>query len=162
MPSVPRSWALREHRTSDDAELARLLVKVDAAWVNEPFRRSVRKAGYPGALEIVSAPHVACVVAVEGGAIIGFATLTEVGGRLHLSNVFVDPERESLGVGRGVVTAMCDQGMLAGTDVYLEVLDGSTRAFALYESIGFRALERPAGKPAGREVTLMRLDVGRA
>ena len=160
MASTVQPWFLREQLDSDEQELAQLLVRVDAAWDGQPFRQSVRDGGLPAALDVMRRPRIAGMVAVLDGAIVGCAALRDVEGSAHLVNVMVDPSCEGRGIGRELVITMCQRAVLRGLDVCLDVLDGSMRARALYDSIGFRPIELTRGKVTGRPGTLMRLELG--
>lgn len=154
------AWILREWETSDDLELAQLLVRVDAAWGSQPFRQSVRDGGLTAALEVLRRPRSVGMVAVLEGTVVGCAALRDGEGCVHLVNVTVDPPCEGMGIGRDLVTTMCHRAVFRGFDVYLDVLDESTKARALYESLGFRPVERTRAKRSGRAGTLMRLELG--
>ena len=156
MPSVS-GYTVRPASPSDDAAIARLLVAVDASWSPVPFYFSVREGGFPAALHVIRQPHVAGLVALLDANIVGYAALCEVNRRMVLSNVMVHPDVEGAGVGKTLVTMLCRIAFVSATEVYADVLDDSTRACALYTSLGFFPVSRTRAEMSGRRGTLMRL-----
>ncbi|GAA2208455.1 GNAT family N-acetyltransferase [Nonomuraea monospora] len=92
------------------------------------------------AAETGDAGHGRCAfVAVEGGAVVGFAYLgVEGDGRVLLDNLHVQPERKQAGIGRRLVCHAF--GWAAerhpGRTVYLEVLRDNAAAIGFYRRLG--------------------------
>lgn len=84
------------------------------------------------------------------GRMVGFARAVSDGVALaYLADLFVVDDMRGKGLGKGLVTAMIDDGPGAGFRWMLHTSD----AHGLYEQFGFRApdatyLERPGAKPA--------------
>src|SRR5262249_4406055 len=76
------------------------------------------------------------IVAVEGTAIVGFATFGEpVGGAAELDDLFVDPDYHRRGIGRALVADGVARAQAAGATI-LEVT-ANPDALEFYGSVGF-------------------------
>ncbi len=83
---------------------------------------------------------------------VGFVAVDET----YVSFLYVDPDHYGLGIGRKLLqraTAAIGQG------AWTIVLDGNSRAIALYESEGFRQVSRFEGDNAGYPCTCLRMEV---
>jgi ribosomal protein S18 acetylase RimI-like enzyme len=92
------------------------------------------------ALRILTAPGVTTVVAVDGGAVVGFAELFSDGElQAYLANLAVDPASRGAGTGRRLVVEALR--LAGGERVDLLSEDAATgfyRAFPHFEKPGFR------------------------
>lgn len=98
----------------------------------------------------------------ESGAI-GYAAFRHVGPESELLRVAVAPEARGQGVGRRLV----DEGIARLRErgvatCFLEVRPANAPALALYERLGFRAVDRRRRYfPDGADALVLRLDLGR-
>lgn len=150
-------WTLRSRQPQDDEELARLLVKVDSAWKDQPFRFEVREGGLKAALAVINQPASFGLVAQKGERIVGYGAICDVEGLTCLFNVMVDPEEEGQGIGSDLVTTLCVLALEQAEEVYLEVLEQSTQARGIYTKIGFEKITQMKAGISGRTVHLMKL-----
>jgi steroid delta-isomerase-like uncharacterized protein len=74
-------------------------------------------------------------VAVEDGAVVGFATTVPVDGGLELEDLFVEPDRMRRGMGRRLVGAVLDTARAEGVE-HLWVT-ANPHAMAFYTAVGF-------------------------
>ena len=88
-------------------------------------------------------PVVDCLVAVEGGNVVGYAiffrnfSTFRVKPGVWLEDVFVTPERRSAGIGKALLNAVIDFASERGYGrVEWSVLDWNEPAIKFYESIG--------------------------
>ncbi|TYB51828.1 GNAT family N-acetyltransferase [Nonomuraea sp. PA05] len=112
------------------------------------------------AAETAEPDHARCaLVAVEGGAVVGFAYLAVQGdGRVLLDNLHVQPERKQSGIGRRLVCHAF--GWAAewhpGRTVYLEVLRDNAAAIGFYRRLGGQPTREFVERfPAGFELPVV-------
>ena len=87
-----------------------------------------------------------CTVMRDGGVVVGYLCLWEIGREIHVTNLAVHPEWRRRGVGRRLLVAALAGGITRGvTLAFLEVRPTNTRALALYESLGFHVIGRRSG-----------------
>jgi ribosomal protein S18 acetylase RimI-like enzyme len=87
-------------------------------------------------------PHVG--VRVDGRLVAMAGQRFVIGDRVEISWVSTDPQYRRLGLGAAVVTAAVHEVLAGGRTPFLIVLDGNPAA-ALYEHLGFTAVERIHG-----------------
>jgi GNAT superfamily N-acetyltransferase len=115
----------------DDLDAIRKIFR-SASLANEGDREAL--LAHPEALEFsadaVAAGHVR--VAVDGGAVVGFATITPSADAWELDDLFVAPAH----MRRGVATALV-RHLLAEADVAAIEVTANPHAMAFYRSVGF-------------------------
>jgi ribosomal-protein-alanine N-acetyltransferase len=86
------------------------------------------------------------VAVAAGGRLVGYAFAGLVAGEAELLLLGVHPDSRRLGIGAGVLSALCERLRDAGADsIYLEVRRGNQAAIRLYENFDFA----PTGVRAG-------------
>lgn len=146
---------LRPELTEDLEPLAELLVAVDKAWGEVPFRFAVRSGGLPAARDVISRPKVDSVVAEVDGKVVGYCALREVDGFVVAVNGLVAPEMQGGGVGSAMLAELCRRVLCSGKHVHGEVLLDSLASYRMCLRLGFREYGRLSGKVSGREGRLL-------
>ncbi|MBR0235438.1 MAG: ribosomal protein S18-alanine N-acetyltransferase [Clostridia bacterium] len=78
------------------------------------------------------------LVAMAGGALVGYALMKCAVGEGELCNIAVEPEQRRLGAGRALVSELLRVAKSLGLDVVmLEVRASNDAAISLYENAGF-------------------------
>ena len=90
------------------------------------------------------------MVALDGERIIGAGTIRN---RNHLSLLFVDESYHRRGVGRAILTALCNYLKLEAGERYMS-LKASPYAVNFYRRLGFRVV-KPEEEYSGIRVTAM-------
>ena len=90
-------------------------------------------------------------VACDGDKVVGFSAVDEK----YVSFLYVDPEYYGQGIGRKLLQMAVDA---IGEKAWTIVLDGNQRAIRLYESEGFKEIERFKGDNAGYPCTCLRME----
>lgn len=90
-------------------------------------------------------------VACEGDLVVGFVAVDEN----YVSFLYVDPDYYGRGIGRKLLQ-MANAAI--GEGAWTIVLDGNTKAIALYESEGYRQVSRFEGDNAGYPCTCLRME----
>lgn len=153
--STAAPFSLRQESPDDLQALAEMLVAVDRAWGDVPFRVAVREGGIEAARAVISRPKLTSVVAVSDDQVIGYGALRQEPEAVMLVNMLVVPEWQGCGVGRAITVHLCSQVLETGNHVHLDVLLDSVAAHALYRSIGFVEFDVTIGKLSSREGRLM-------
>ena len=84
-----------------------------------------------------------CYVMREAEHIVGYICVWEVADEMHITNIAVHPTVRRRGIGRGLLGAVLEDALRRSTRlVVLEVRPSNTEARALYESFGFRVVDR--------------------
>ncbi len=98
------------------------------------------------------------VVAERDGRIIGVANLGRSDGRWVMWKLYVDPDAQGAGLGSRLLEATLEQ-VPAREPLWLEYVDGNTRAAGFYDRHGFVESHR---EPTGRfpDLVWMRRDAG--
>lgn len=81
------------------------------------------------------------VVAVEGDRVVGVANLAQHESRWVMWKLYVHPEHQGGGTGRALLEAVAER-VPAGEPLWLEYVDGNTRAAAFYARHGFEESHR--------------------
>ena len=93
------------------------------------------------------------------GQLVGYCFGQLVAGEATLLNIAIDPACQGKGYGKTLLEGFIDiVGQQKGEEVWLEVRASNTRAYQLYESLGFNEINRREGYyPAenGREDALI-------
>ncbi|MDV5172544.1 ribosomal protein S18-alanine N-acetyltransferase [Photobacterium rosenbergii] len=93
------------------------------------------------------------------GQLVGYCFGQLVAGEATLLNIAIDPACQGKGYGKLLLEGFIDKvGQKKGEEVWLEVRASNTRAYQLYESLGFNEINRREGYyPAenGREDALI-------
>ena len=93
------------------------------------------------------------------GQLVGYCFGQLVAGEATLLNIAIDPACQGKGYGKLLLEGFMDMvGQQKGEEVWLEVRASNTRAYQLYESLGFNEINRREGYyPAenGREDALI-------
>lgn len=88
--------------------------------------------------EELAAPNAVYLVAVSGGAVLGYGGMRSAAGEFYIDNIAVSPAHRRLGVGRAIVTRLIEQARGAGgLFLSLEVRPSNAPAIRLYEQLGF-------------------------
>jgi len=143
--------SFRPIQARDESEMARIIrsVMTEFGAVGRGF-----SIGDPEVDEMhraYSADRCAYFVAERGGQLIaggGIAPLRDSGGDdvCELRKMYALPEARGLGVGRGLLDRCLAMARESGfRTCYLETLEHMDRARALYEKLGFLALDGPMG-----------------
>jgi ribosomal protein S18 acetylase RimI-like enzyme len=91
-------------------------------------------------------------VACEGEQVVGFVGVADD----YLAWLYVDPDRYGRGIGRQLLRRAL---MEMGPHAWTIVLAGNRRAVHLYESEGFREVDRFEGENAGYPCTCLRMEL---
>ena len=154
LPDPRIEWHLRSQRPEDAEALAQLLVDVDAAWGEVPFRVAVRAGGIEAAREVIARPFIESVVAECAGQVVGYAVLRDNGdGTLMAANGLVAPKLQGHGIGTALVAELCRRS--GGRHVHGEVLFDSVASRTMLLKLGFKDVTAIRGKLSGREGRLM-------
>jgi ribosomal-protein-alanine N-acetyltransferase len=116
-------------RAMTEADLDRVM-DLEQAIFSSPWRRSffVADVARPGGL---------CVVAEEGGEVVGYAVAWG-SEEVHLANLAVEPAVRGKGVGDALIRAVLDYGRRRSAEsVYLEVRQSNSVARRFYARHGF-------------------------
>ena len=154
MPFHP-GLTLRAERSADVEPLAAMLVVVDAAWGEVPFRVAVREGGLAAARDVIKRPKLDSVVAEFDGEVVGYGALRREPAATMLVNMLVRPDQQGKGIGRLIAAELCSRVASRGEHVHLDVLLDSHAAHQLYQSLGFVEFGVSVGKVSAREGRLM-------
>jgi ribosomal-protein-alanine N-acetyltransferase len=105
-----------------------------------------------------------CWVLRDGGRIVAYVCLWEIGDELHVTNIAVVPARRRRGLGRLLLATVVDDVRRRGLRVVsLEVRPSNREAVPLYESFGFKAVGRRKGYyyDTGEDALIMELVLDR-
>ena len=108
---------------------------------------------------------VATVQLAEGGKrVVGYAGLSKLGGndQSDVQTIAVTPELRGLGLGRKLMNLLIAQArQLGSSEMFLEVRADNPVAAALYESLGFVAIDRRKAyyQPDGVDAIVMRAEL---
>lgn len=152
---VSARYMLRPERPGDLEKLASLLVAVDEAWGEVPFRFAVREGGLPVARDVIRRPKIDSVVAEIDGEVVGYCALRETDGVMMAVNGLVAPRLQGHGVGTAMLADLCDRALVRGQHVHGEVLLDSHASYQMCTKLGFREYGRFSGKVSGREGRLL-------
>jgi ribosomal-protein-alanine N-acetyltransferase len=103
-----------------------------------------------------------CWVLRDGGRVVAYLCLWEIGGELHVTNVAVHPALRRRGLARQILGAILEDGRGRRLrSVTLEVRPTNEEARALYESFGFRVVGRRRGYyyDTGEDALIMEADL---
>ena len=93
------------------------------------------------------------------GQLVGYCFGQLVAGEATLLNIAIDPACQGKGYGKFLLEGFIDRvGQQNGEEVWLEVRASNTRAYQLYESLGFNEINRREGyypSENGREDALI-------
>ena len=121
---------------SDDPALLDLdvihgFLSQESTWAQGIAREKVAK----------SIAHSLCFGAYEDGAQVGFArVVTDKATFAWLADVFIDPDRQGLGLGKGLMDAIVAHPDLQGLRRFMLA---TADAHGLYERYGFKTIENP-------------------
>ncbi len=95
----------------------------------------------------LTSPHVRIVGAFDGNRLIGIGGITrepreKLRHKALLWGMFVVPEAAGRGIGEAIVHALIAEAQGFVQSLHLTLLDGNTRALALYERCGFAVYGR--------------------
>jgi len=99
------------------------------------------------------------VAEAEPGDVVGYAGLCAIGEDADVQTIGVRADREGLGIGAALLTALLDEATARGCrSVYLEVRADNERAQRLYERFGFDRIgvRRKYYQPSGVDAIVMR------
>ena len=97
------------------------------------------------------------MLAREGENIIGFGAMGEpVEGSVEISRIMVDPQHRRKHVGEHILVALRDNAVELGYSPWVDVLDSSHHAIALYEKAEFETVSYQYGRDSGRVARQMR------
>lgn len=83
-------------------------------------------------------PNAVFLVAVSGGDVLGYCGMHVVLDECYMDNVAVSPNHRREGVGRALVTALCEKARQRhAAFLTLEVRPSNSAAVRLYQSLGF-------------------------
>jgi len=119
----------------------------DLPVLRDVFRRSslsnegdrAKLLAHPDILELsdVAVTEGRVLAAVSDGVIVGFATWLPTAGAVELDDLFVDPDRMRLGIGRALVQEVADRAGSRGAHRIEVTANPHARAF--YAKVGFVA-----------------------
>jgi ribosomal-protein-alanine N-acetyltransferase len=96
-----------------------------------------------------------CRILAQGETPVGYSVMMLILDEAHLLNISVIAEAQGQGIGRQLLTLMCEEARLRGAaQCFLEVRPSNTPALTLYERFGFERIGRRRGyypAPDGRE-----------
>jgi ribosomal-protein-alanine N-acetyltransferase len=119
-------WTVRKMRACDLDRICEMEKMLFASpWSRQSF---MAELGRKGGL---------AVVAEEEGTVFGYAVGWSVADELHIANLAVHPDRQRLGIGRGLLRALLE-GFEGLAWAGLEVRESNAPAIALYQSMGFK------------------------
>jgi GNAT superfamily N-acetyltransferase len=117
----------------------------DLAMLRDVFRRSslsndgdrANLLAHPEILELsdLAVREGRVRTAISEGVIVGFATWLPVAGGLELEDLFVDPDRMRLGIGRALLLDIA--GIARARDIQRIDVTANKHARAFYDSVGF-------------------------
>lgn len=121
------SWEILEMQPQDAAEVAILERQIfTMPWSEQSFLSSLRL------------PHTLYLVVRKEGRLIGYCGFLQSFDEAEITNVAVDSESRSRGVGYDMLRELMQRGMERGIVRYtLEVRAGNTAALHLYRKLGF-------------------------
>lgn len=94
-------------------------------------------------LEECENPNAVFLVAMENGEMLGYCGMHVVLDECYMDNVAVSPKHRREGVGRALVTALCERAQsVPAAFLTLEVRPTNEAAVRLYESLGFAEIGR--------------------
>lgn len=136
-----KEWEVREATSADEREVTQLVTRAGSATLN-----TIRQ------------PTLKAVVVQTQEKMIGYAALRDKSGKVHLTNVIVDPERERAGVGRAVTESLCRWAAKRGQRVHATVPDNSPGMVHILKTIGFMEVGRVNDPVTGQPGAKMTLD----
>ena len=83
--------------------------------------------------------HTICLVAMEAGQVIGYATMRHIADEGHICNIAVHEDHRQKGIGSAIISALikaAESSKMKG--ITLEVRIGNRAAMALYHKHGFK------------------------
>lgn len=119
---------------------------VAAAIPEQEWERRVARSLAGEALQLVAVD--------DDGSFAGMATGIQWDGRARVVGVWVAPDHRGGGTGSALVEAIAVWAATAGVDCQIEAAPGNDRARALYERLGFVAVDEVP--PEGCDVVLVR------
>ncbi len=131
------------------------VLAIERASFQTPWSRAA--FGY----EITQNRVARCTVVRDGGRLVGYLCLWEIGHEIHITNLAVHPGCRRQGVARTLLEAMLDEGRTRGVQLaVLEVRPTNAEALGLYESLGFRVIGRRKGYyfDTGEDALVMEAD----
>jgi N6-L-threonylcarbamoyladenine synthase len=108
------------------------------------------------------APHTTYLVAYQDEKIVGYAGLSKVksSSSADIQTIAVSESHRRVGIGRELMVRLIDQAVALGAqEIYLEVREDRPSPRALYDSLGFEAIDRRENyyQPDGVAAIVMRL-----
>jgi ribosomal protein S18 acetylase RimI-like enzyme len=98
------------------------------------------------------------LVAEADGEIVGMASFSQLDGQPYLWKLYVRPDRQGLGAGSALLTAVLDALPAGSTRLGLDYVDGNDPAAAFYRAKGFVPIGRkPSPLADGPDEILMEL-----
>ncbi|HEY3631949.1 MAG TPA: GNAT family N-acetyltransferase [Jatrophihabitantaceae bacterium] len=98
------------------------------------------------------------LVAEADGEIVGMASFSQLDGQPYLWKLYVRPDRQGLGAGSALLTAVLDALPAGSTRLGLDYVDGNDSANAFYRAKGFVPIGRkPSPLADGPDEILMEL-----
>lgn len=114
------------------------------AYSDLPAVISIERRSFPAPWSLamfvleLSKPSGICLAAIEGDELLGYLVCSRYERVWHLMNVAVAPERRRVGVARGLVSRLVEEGG-GRLPFTLEVRVSNRPAIAMYERLGFRS-----------------------
>ena len=114
------------------------------AYSDLPAVISIERRSFPSPWSLamfvleLSKPSGICLAASEGDELLGYLVCSRYDQVWHLMNVAVAPERRRLGVARGLIRQLVEEGG-GRLPFTLEVRVSNRPAIAMYEQLGFRS-----------------------
>jgi ribosomal-protein-alanine N-acetyltransferase len=107
--------------------------------------------------------HRFCLVAEQGGTVLGYLMAWRLVGKLHLLNLAVDPVHRRLGIGTALLQGALDAAIRWGLpEITLEVRQSNQGALRFYRRHRFTVSGRNRGyyRDTGEDAIMMTRDVG--
>ncbi|MBQ6570373.1 MAG: ribosomal protein S18-alanine N-acetyltransferase [Clostridia bacterium] len=110
------------------------LAEIERACFSEPWSRE-------GIAAELSNPNAVFYVAVQDGKAVGYGGMHHIVDVCYIANIAVLPEARRCGIGKKLLTALCDYAKEAGAaEITLEVRQSNRAAIDLYVKMGFETV----------------------
>jgi ribosomal-protein-alanine acetyltransferase len=144
-------------RIASEADLENIMLIEKACFGNDAWSKSNMKS------ELI-APHTTYVVAEENNYLIGYAGLSKLASSTSsdIQTIAVSKSHRGLGVGRKLMESLLNFAREQNAkEVFLEVREDKPEPQKLYDSLGFKVIDRREKyyQPDGVAAIVMRLDL---